>query len=50
MPDSLVLYVTEDGRSRVELRAIDGTVWLSLNRIADDMRDDHMRKGGKDSA
>ena len=35
MPDSLVLYVTEDGRSRVELRAIDGAVWLSLNRIAD---------------
>lgn len=33
--DSLILYTTEDGRDRIELRAQDGTVWLSLNRIAD---------------
>lgn len=32
--DNLILYTTEDGRSRIELRAIDGTVWLSLNQIA----------------
>jgi hypothetical protein len=36
MSDSnLILYTTEDGRDRIELRAQDGTVWLSLNRIAD---------------
>lgn len=33
--DSFILYSTEDGRDRIELRAQDGTVWLSLNRIAD---------------
>lgn len=33
--DNLILYTTEDGRDRIELRAQDGTVWLSLNRIAD---------------
>jgi hypothetical protein len=32
---NLILYTTEDGRDRIELRAQDGTVWLSLNRIAD---------------
>lgn len=36
MPDdNFVLYTTEDGRDRIELRAQNGTVWLSLNRIAD---------------
>jgi hypothetical protein len=33
--DNLILYTTEDGRDRIELLAQDGTVWLSLNRIAD---------------
>lgn len=33
--DNLILYTTEDGRDRIELRAQEGTVWLSLNRIAD---------------
>lgn len=33
--DNLILYTTEDGRDRIELRAQDGTVWLSLSRIAD---------------
>lgn len=33
--DNLILYTTDDGRDRIELRAQDGTVWLSLNRIAD---------------
>lgn len=33
--DNLILYTTEDGRDRIELRAQDGTVWLSLNKIAD---------------
>jgi hypothetical protein len=33
--DNLILYTTDDGRDRIELRAQDGTVWLSLNRISD---------------
>ncbi|MDR7033260.1 virulence RhuM family protein [Mesorhizobium sp. BE184] len=32
---NLILYTTDDGRERIELRAQNGTVWLSLNRIAD---------------
>ncbi|WP_288191707.1 virulence RhuM family protein [uncultured Phyllobacterium sp.] len=32
---NLILYTTEDGRDRIELLARGGTVWLSLNRIAD---------------
>lgn len=31
----LILYTTEDGRSEIQLRAIDGTVWLTLNQMAD---------------
>lgn len=31
----IVLYTTEDGASRIELRAEDGTVWLSQSQIAD---------------
>ncbi|HEB79426.1 MAG TPA: hypothetical protein ENI79_03000 [Rhodospirillales bacterium] len=31
----LILYTTDDGATEIQLRAIDGTAWLSLNRIAD---------------
>lgn len=31
----LILYATEDGKAAVLLLAVDGTVWLSLNQIAD---------------
>ena len=31
----LILYTTDDGASEIQLRAIDGTAWLSLNQIAD---------------
>jgi hypothetical protein len=31
----IILYTAGDGTARVELRAIDGTVWLSLNQIGD---------------
>ncbi len=30
----LILYQTEDGLSEIQLRAIDGTVWLSQDEIA----------------
>ena len=30
-----ILYNTEDGRTQVQLRAVGGTAWLSLNQIAD---------------
>ena len=32
---SLILYQTEDGRAQVQLRAQDGTVWLSQAQIAE---------------
>lgn len=36
MPEGeLILYTTEDGAAHIQLRAIDGSVWLSLNQIAD---------------
>ena len=31
----LILYTSEDGAARIQLRAEGGTVWLSLNQIAD---------------
>ena len=31
----LILYTTEDGTAEIQLRAVDGTAWLSLNQIAD---------------
>lgn len=31
----IILYSTEDGEAEVQLRAVDGTVWLSLNQISD---------------
>ncbi len=31
----LILYQTEDGLARIHLRTADGTVWLSLNQIAE---------------
>lgn len=34
MSGSLVLYRTEDGREQVQLRAVDGTVWLTQAEIA----------------
>jgi hypothetical protein len=34
-PGELVLYQTVDGRTRVQVRLTDGTVWLSLNQLAD---------------
>jgi len=30
-----ILYVTDDGESRVECRLVDETIWLSLNQIAE---------------
>ena len=35
-PDSeLILYQTEDGRTRLEVRLDGDTVWLSLNQMAE---------------
>ena len=35
-PDSdLILYLTEDGRTRLQVRLEDETVWLSLNQMVD---------------
>ena len=31
----IVIYTTEDGQNRIELQAQAGTVWISLNRLAD---------------
>lgn len=31
----LILYTTEDGAARIELRAVDGTVWLTQAQMAD---------------
>ena len=31
----LILYTTEDGKSEIQLRAIDGTVWMSLTQMAE---------------
>jgi len=31
----LILYTTEGGAAEIQLRAVDGTAWLSLNQIAD---------------
>jgi hypothetical protein len=31
----LILYTSEDGAARIQLRAVEGTVWLTLNQIAD---------------
>lgn len=33
--DNVVLYTTEDGRSRIELRAIDGTAWMTQAQMAE---------------
>ena len=35
MDSELILYQTEDGLARVQLRALDGTVWLTQLEIAD---------------
>jgi hypothetical protein len=32
---NLILYTTDDGAAQIQLRAVGGTVWLSLNQIAD---------------
>ena len=31
----LILYTSEDGAAKIQLRAVNGTVWLTLNQIAD---------------
>ena len=31
----LILYTTEDGKSQIQLRAKDGTVWLSQREMAE---------------
>lgn len=31
----LILYTTEDGAAHIQLRAVEGTVWLALNQIAE---------------
>ncbi|PQA74037.1 virulence RhuM family protein [Brucella oryzae] len=33
--DNLILYTTEDGRSRIELRTIDGTAWMTQAQMAE---------------
>jgi len=36
MSDSeIILYSTEDGQTEIQLRAVDGTVWLSMDRISE---------------
>ncbi|MFC4122020.1 virulence RhuM family protein [Nonomuraea zeae] len=34
-PGELILYTTEDGRSQVQMRAVEGTVWLSQSEMAE---------------
>ncbi|GLZ08731.1 2-hydroxyacid dehydrogenase [Actinomadura sp. NBRC 104412] len=34
-PGELILYQTEDGRSQIQLRAVDGTVWLTQAEMAE---------------
>jgi hypothetical protein len=34
-PGQLVLYRTDDGRTRIQVRLIEESVWLTLNQIAD---------------
>ena len=31
----IIIYQTEDGESRLEVRLVDETVWLSLNQMAE---------------
>lgn len=33
--NDVILYTTEDGKARIELRADGGTAWMPLNRLAD---------------
>lgn len=33
--DGLILYATEDGRSRIQLRKIDGTAWMTQAQMAE---------------
>jgi hypothetical protein len=35
MPDMLILYTTEDGRSQIQLRAEYQTVWLTQSEMAE---------------
>lgn len=35
MSSELILYQTEDGRARIQLRALDGNIWLSQVEIAE---------------
>ncbi|MET9240952.1 virulence RhuM family protein [Nonomuraea sp. NPDC003709] len=34
-PGELILYTTVDGRTQVQMRAVDGTVWLSQSEMAE---------------
>ena len=34
-PATIILYQTEDGRTRLQVRLKDETAWLSLNQLAD---------------
>lgn len=31
----MIIYQTEDGRTKINLRAMEGTVWLTQNEMAD---------------
>ncbi len=33
-PTQLLLYQTEDGQTRIQLRTLDGSIWLSQKEIA----------------
>ena len=34
-PSELILYQAEDGKTKIEVRLLDDTVWLSLNQMAE---------------
>jgi hypothetical protein len=34
-PGEFLIYQTEDGRTRIQVRLDDNSVWLSLNQLAD---------------
>src|ERR1019366_9202616 len=44
----IVLYRTEDGRTRVECRFVDETLWLSQALIGELFQKDVCREGGRD--
>lgn len=46
--NDLILYTTEDGRSQIELRANQNTVWLTQLEMAEHFPalEEHFRRGG----